>query len=126
MTQPAFTRDNAVIQHIENIHNHMKAGHVFINQYRITWLNSDLSLTTTYGCRLCGGQYANQQLLGVHIGKVHNGTKGKREKAKVNSDPIADLQLAIDGIKAERDMWKRKAKQYERLLRSLGKVFQQA
>jgi hypothetical protein len=125
MTQPAFTRENAVIQHIENIPNHMRAGKVFTNQYRITWLNNDLSLTTTYGCRLCGGQYNTQQMLGIHIGKVHNGTKGKRDKAKVSSDPIADLQLAIDSIKAERDMWKRKAKQYERLLRSLGKVFQQ-
>ena len=120
-----FSRDNAVLLKSEPAP--LPNGHgTYKNIVVLTWLNDDMTTTTMFGCIQCGYQDIHKPKLAVHVGVAHNGKlgqMGRRGKPNKNSNStqnsMAKIEAIIANLEAERDLWKGKARKYERQLKAL-------
>lgn len=83
----------------------------------LTWLDDNGDITTTYGCRRTYAQFPTKQALYHYIGREINGKDGKHRKGTKksrNANAIVSVQKQIDDLKAEVELWKRRARKSER------------
>jgi protein-arginine kinase activator protein McsA len=119
-----FNRDGAVMLKQEKVALPHGKGY-FKNVVLLTWLNDDMSTISLFGCVQCGYQDPQRSRVGIHVGVVHNGKKGVQKGQKRTPKPaISQVQSMLSELEAERDMWKAKARKYERQLRALRNALQ--
>jgi hypothetical protein len=118
-----FTRDNAVL--IKQEPTALPSGRGFFKSIvTLTWLNEDMTTTLTLGCTQCGHQDTKQPKMAYHIGVIHNGKTGVMGRKsgssnKVTANSMDKIQRIVSDLETERDMWKAKARKYERQLKAL-------
>lgn len=125
----------SILGSVEKVHTPMisKEGKrsFFTNIVKLLWLNEQNEIVETYGCLLCGQQANNRQVIGHHIGRIHNNKSGvhlKRKNAKGdNAEDLATLlSTMISDYKEKAEMWEKRAKVAEKKLSQLADIEKRA
>jgi hypothetical protein len=110
-----FQRTNARLLTEHDLPNPNPKASPYKNMAVLTWLDDDGTITTTYGCRRTYAQFTQKQALFHYVGRVINGKTGKHSKrTKKQFNALESIQREIDGLKAEVEAWKKRARKAER------------
>lgn len=128
----------SILGSVERVHTPMISREgkrsFFQNIVKLLWLNEQNEVVETYGCLVCGHQAINRQVIGHHIGRIHNNKsgrhiKGKKEvEAKQNTpeDLATLLSTMIAEYKEQAEMWEKRAKVAEKKLSKLAGIEKRA
>jgi len=126
----------SILGSVEKVHTPMISREgkrsFFQNIVKLLWLNEQNEIVETYGCLICGQQANNRQVIGHHIGRIHNNKSGRhlkgKEKEKKNTpeDLATLLSTMIADYKEKAEMWEKRAKVAEKKLSQLADIEKRA
>jgi len=119
-----FQRTGATLIKDENAPNFNPKAPPFPHFAKLTWLEADGSIITTYGCRKSFAQFTTFQGLAHYYGRKYNGKTGKRQAVKPKPTPADLFSDVLKQYYEELEHWKTRARVAELQLGNLRKALQ--